>query len=431
MSWGALFRQEVIDAKRNDWLGTIMVALPLSRWLWTMLAISLATAILLFLFLGHYTRRESANGQLVPSAGLLSLTTINSGTMTQVYVHDGQRVHQGEVLAEISSDLYSAAMGGSHAIVSHQLEGQRDTLQADLDTQRVVSSQLRNTLRDKVIYLHRQITQMGVQIAMQKQQVESNEYIINRVKPLIPKGYISALQVEQYKQNLLSAQAQYQALTRQELVLRQQADTAEEQLLENPLDARTQHNNTVRKLAEINQSLAQNEMQRAVVLRAPCDGIVSSVLFKSGQMITGGQSVVTLLPKGSILQAQLLVPSRAVGFITQGSQVVLRYQAFPYQKFGLHFGHVVEISRSALTDAEVSALTGQRENAKQISEGPLYRVQVALDNQAVLAYGQMEPLRPGMALDADIMMERRTLFEWIFEPLFGIAHHLVSGGEHG
>jgi membrane protease YdiL (CAAX protease family) len=68
-----LFRQEVIDTTRSQWLGSIIVAAPLSRWLLTALAVALAAAILLFLVFGHYTRRETVVGQLVPSGGLLNI----------------------------------------------------------------------------------------------------------------------------------------------------------------------------------------------------------------------------------------------------------------------------------------------------------------------------------------------------------------------
>ena len=72
MSQG-LFRQEAVDAQRREWLGSILVAAPLSRWLLTALALSLAAAIVLFLCLGHYTSRATVTGQLVPSAGLLNI----------------------------------------------------------------------------------------------------------------------------------------------------------------------------------------------------------------------------------------------------------------------------------------------------------------------------------------------------------------------
>lgn len=62
---------------------------------------------------------------------------------------------------------------------------------------------------------------------------------------------------------------------------------------------------------------------------------------------------------------------------------------------------------------------------------PLYRVQVKLDRQFVLAYGKDEPVKPGMALQADVLMDRRSLLEWVFEPLYGMAHHLMGGPAHG
>lgn len=142
-------------------------------------------------------------------------------------------------------------------------------------------------------------------------------------------------------------------------------------------------------------------------------------------MVGAGQSLLSILPAGSALQAQLLVPSRAIGFIEPGSRVVMRYQAFAYQKFGQQYGRVADISRSALTPAEVEALVGQQPRE------PVYRVKVTLDSQRVLAYGHPEPVRPGMALDADILMERRRLIEWVFEPLYGAVHRLAGGSEHG
>ena len=135
MSQG-LFRQEVIDAKRGEWLGSIIVAAPLSRWLLTALALALAIAILLFLFLGHYTPRETVTGQLVPSAGLLNIAAPSAGTVARVQVGDGQVVKAGDVLLKLSSEQDSAALGDTHALVGKQLDIQRSRLQADLVNQK-------------------------------------------------------------------------------------------------------------------------------------------------------------------------------------------------------------------------------------------------------------------------------------------------------
>ncbi|CAM5627148.1 hypothetical protein [Rhodanobacter lindaniclasticus] len=74
-----LFRQEVIEAKRGEWLGSIIVTTPLSRWGLTALALILAAAILLFLLFGHYTRRETVIGQLLPDTGVLTVAAPGVG----------------------------------------------------------------------------------------------------------------------------------------------------------------------------------------------------------------------------------------------------------------------------------------------------------------------------------------------------------------
>jgi membrane fusion protein len=105
----------------------------------------------------------------------------------------------------------------------------------------------------------------------------------------------------------------------------------------------------------------------------------------------------------------------------------MRYQAFAYQKFGQQYGHITDISRSALSPGELAVLVGQSSRQAE----PMYRVRVKLDSQNVLAYGKQQPVKPGMALNADILMDRRRLIEWVFEPLYGMAHHLAGGADRG
>ncbi|WP_449424114.1 HlyD family efflux transporter periplasmic adaptor subunit [Rhodanobacter lindaniclasticus] len=60
-------------------------------------------------------------------------------------------------------------------------------------------------------------------------------------------------------------------------------------------------NDTERQLAALAQSIAQNEQQRAIVLRAPRAGVVSTVLLKPGQMVSAGQPLLSILPAGSLM----------------------------------------------------------------------------------------------------------------------------------
>lgn len=152
-----LFRQEVMEARRGEWLGSIIVAAPLSRWLLTVLALVLAIAIVLLLCFGEYTRRETVSGQLVPRAGLLNVAAPSVGTITRLHVHNGQQVQAGEALLELSSRQDSAMLGDTHALVARQLEIQRAGLRADLINQKQLSAQQADALRAKVGLLRAQL----------------------------------------------------------------------------------------------------------------------------------------------------------------------------------------------------------------------------------------------------------------------------------
>jgi multidrug efflux pump subunit AcrA (membrane-fusion protein) len=152
-------------------------------------------------------------------------------------------------------------------------------------------------------------------------------------------------------------------------------------------------------------------------VRALQDGTVGAVLAEPGQSVAAPAALATLIPAGSVLQAQLFVPSRAIGFIEPGQAVRLRFEAYPYQKFGHRTGRVMQVSRAPLAGPELATLAGASSGAE-----PLFRITVAIDAgegaQASL------PLTAGMRLAADLMLDRRRLIEWLFEPLLGLEDRL-------
>ena len=86
-----LFRDEVLKARRTRWLGGISLAQPLRLWILTGLAVMAASAIVLFVTLGTYTRRSTVTGQLVPTKGLATVVAPASGVVTRMDVAEGGR----------------------------------------------------------------------------------------------------------------------------------------------------------------------------------------------------------------------------------------------------------------------------------------------------------------------------------------------------
>ena len=416
----SLFRPEALEAQRRAALGRIQVNTPLAHWAISGFVVAFIGVLLVFLCLGHYTRRATVAGTLVPSAGLLTLSAASVGRVMRVDVHEGQHVARGQVLAEFDNPLDSAALGNTQAFITAQLQRERTGLRQDLGTQQALAASQAQTLRAAIASLRAQVTQIRGQLVLQRQEATSMQQLLTRITPLARKGDISDFDLQQQQANALNAQLQVKVLHRQLLSTQQQLAQSEQQLAQIPLNLAAQQTATHDKLAEIEQALANNEAQRAWVLRAPRAGVVSTLLLKPGQAVTAGQSLLAVLPAGSTLEAQLLVPSQAIGFVRSGQRVVLRYQAFPYQKFGLHEGIVTQVSRSALSPQEVSGLMGQHVTV------PLYRVMVRLGQQTVNAYGKPVGLLPGMALHADILLDRRRLIDWVLEPLYGFGRRFMG-----
>ncbi|HKX94890.1 MAG TPA: HlyD family efflux transporter periplasmic adaptor subunit, partial [Methylibium sp.] len=165
-----------------------------------------------------------------------------------------------------------------------------------------------------------------------------------------------------------------------------------------------------------------------LVVHAPVDGVVSAVLAQPGQTVTPAAALASLVPAGSQLQAHLYAPSSALGFVRTDQPVLLRYQAYPYQKFGQQSGRVLQVARTPLQATELAGvpLAGVSSTASTVSAEPLYRITVALQRQDVAAYGQAQPLAAGMQLEADVQLDRRRLIEWLFEPLLGLGDRVAG-----
>jgi membrane fusion protein len=144
-------------------------------------------------------------------------------------------------------------------------------------------------------------------------------------------------------------------------------------------------------------------------VRAPIAGRVSTLQAAVGRAVDTRQPQLSVLPRNGGLEAELFVPTQAIGFVRPGQDVRILFDAFPYQRFGTYGGRVVRVAKTMLTSADVSAPVSLQQ--------PAYKVTVQLDRQDVTAFGERVPLQPDMLLKADILLDRRPLLTWLLDPL--------------
>jgi membrane fusion protein len=233
---------------------------------------------------------------------------------------------------------------------------------------------------------------------------------------LLTEHFVAEATVQQKQEDLIEQRKQLAQTQRSITSLLRELDAAQIELASSGLKRSNNAAAIDRQISELAQQLTEGDTRRSVVLTAPADGTVTTILAEPGQAATPSNPLLSILPTGAQLQAQLLVPTRAAGFIKTGQQVALRYQAFPYQRFGHYLGEVVAVGRTVIQSNEAALpLTVQE---------PVYRVTVRLPSQQVRAYGQPLPLQAGMLIDADIRIDRRRLIEWVFDPLLAVGGRL-------
>ncbi len=415
----SLFRPEVLQARRQSWLGGISLAQPPGLWMLAGATVLAAGAIILFLAVGEYTQRSRVTGQLVPDLGLATVVAPTSGVVERLYLQEGDRVESGKALALVAVPRSTASGNDAQGSILEGIGKRRESIQAtDRSEEDMAAAQMLG-YRQQLAAARRELVQTEAQAATRGQQVALARETLGRYRTLGQQQYLSEVQVRQQQQALLEQVTAQQDLQRQASTMRRQIAQIEQSLRELPAQRSAQEAATGRDLALLEQERIQNEASGRLLVKAPVGGMLASRLIEPGQAVQLGQPLMSVLPAGSKLQAQLFVPSRAIGFIEPGDRVLLRYQAYPYQKFGHHDGVVARISRSALSAGELNALVG----SAQASE-PYYRVLVDIRQQSITAYGRPEPLRPGMLVDADILGEHRKLYEWVLEPLYSLTGRL-------
>ncbi|PWW07081.1 HlyD family secretion protein [Mangrovibacter plantisponsor] len=410
-----LFRQQAIDNNRAKSIGSVVLYTPPWRWLVITFVGVIAIALVSLLTFGSYTKRESAKGTLVPQNGVMDIVATNGGTVTELLVKEGQQIRQGDNVASVSSEV-STSLGKTREEISHQLHAQQQVLKDELNNLDALNISTLQGLSDRIALLKEQVAQLQLIHRQRRTQTGIEQQKLNKLQALRREGYASNSQIEQQDSTRLESVVRMQDVSRQLLELRQQLAELEQQKIEQPINYLKQKNDISQKLADVAQSLLENESRRATLLTAPADSVVGSVLVKKGQMVTAGQTLASLLPSKGKLQARVMLSSRAVGFIKTGQRVVLRYESFPYQKFGQQYGRVIEVSETALTPKDVASVTGDNQAQEQF-----YQVKIALDKQSINAYGDDYRLHPGSALDADFIVDKRRLYQWVLEPLYALG----------
>ena len=414
----SLFRREVSQT-RSVFFGPATLHQPLSIFALTVLYVLIAFGSSIYLFTAKLPRIEKVQGWIVPKAGMAQVFATKGGHASSVDVELGQDVAAGTPLATF--DLESRSSNGSQI---PRERAQINTRIAELHLQLQASerrSQLElERLKERVSADNNDLQLLRIKHEISIKQLGLAQDELARSERLKAAGFISGADLDKRAQAALSQELVVKE-TEQQIALRAaNAFDSESARKSGPESAAVEASQIRAAITSLEQALVELDMQTSNVLYAPISGRVAYLNLRVGDSVAPNIPVVIIAPKGSKLEAQLLIPTRSAGFIKKGQHVHLIIDAYSFQKYGAIEGIIDDISTSSI-------LAGQFVSPIDTKES-VYRATVVLpglEDGSRMADGLN--IRSGMIASADITVESRTFVKWMMDPILSAAKRLHQG----
>lgn len=407
-----LFRQQVVDEKKKRVIGQPLTRPPAALRVMVILLISIFVTASLFLVCGTYSRRERISGILVPNQGAVKVVAKRSGTVSSIHVQDGDEVTDNAPLFTLSNDKTLGSGEAAHHDVLSGLEGLASNLRVRLDGLPVRKAQDSLDIKAELEKIALQLNTLRSQKLISQKRLAIQKDRRQRATTLADERLISKDAYQELSDAVLQAQSHEHEAEQAILAAEGRKRELESKGLRLDVVYKEAEGALLQQLAATQERIATLNLDQSQVLVAPVSGRITSLQAYVGLNVDSSKPLAIILPEGSELEAHLFVPTRAIGFLKVGQKVLLHYEAFPSQKYGVQAAFIENVSRSALNPSEVSEVDlGSTQEA-------YYRVKARLDKKSIQAFGQEIALQSGMKLTADIILERRSLLEWILEPLY-------------
>jgi hemolysin D len=417
---------------------------------------SLIAAAVLWASLSHIDMVAVASGKVVPLGQVKVVQPLETSAIRAIRIDDGDHVQAGELLVEldptdIRADLdqlqYDAHQAALDAEVARLLLT-RDVY-ADFHAPQGVDAVLAEANHSQATSEIRkhlaQIAGLHADMAQRRAAAETAQVQIARADATIPiieekhatakglyeKKYGARPPVLDAEQALIDKKAEHDAAlasSRQSAAelasLQAKLSEIEAGYLADGSDRRTK---ALQKLAGLTQQIAkarQRESYRKLV--SPVAGTVQGVkIHTPGAVVTTADTLMTIVPDGTGIEAEALVENKDVGFVREGQEVEIKLDAFPFTRYGLIKGRVRKLGRDAATPQQAANATGSNPaSAAGANPGAAppgadlsYPAKVTLDQDYVLVDGKREPIRPGMRVAAEIKTGDRRVIEYLLSPV--------------
>lgn len=418
--------EEIVETPAAP-LGALVV------WLVTLLLI----VALAWSYFGRIDIVAVANGKISTEGSTKIIQPAVSGVVTNINVHEGQRVKKGETLlaldkttaekdvATVNQSLNTArverdilrrlAVGGNtdEIINNADLPDETKAMLRQFASSQTALSAARQQAASGMISNYQQQLQFNQQA---KNQLETNAQNLKNRKAEIEKQLPSANPVDKLRlqnelsnidQRITSADSavlgQNQQLLQSQSALTQAQNQSQTQIAETNSAFSNQIIAAEKRIIELENNLVKaKQILAQTTITAPADGTVLSLTVKTiGGVVNAGQQLVQIVPEKVPLYVDAALDNQDVGFVKPGQRVVVKVATYPFQRYGYLEGIVENISPDAIQDDK---------------KGLIYKAKIKLNDDKSSKQNQLK-LLPGMNISAEITTGQRRIIEFFLDPL--------------
>ncbi|MEZ9722428.1 HlyD family efflux transporter periplasmic adaptor subunit [Vibrio splendidus] len=411
-----LYRPEFFEAQKQTNEGAILLNNSFNQNIYLLLSMLVFIAVVAFITMGEYTRRETLVGLVSPLGGMVKVQANDSGYVEKLFVKEGDRVESLTPLYEIKTERFDESGIGVKKRILASLESQYQLIieRRQQEEERVDFE--RQALVEDIVRLDIETNILRNVLNLSKNELALTKELVNKQKVLLKNNFISELDYQKQQLDLISKQSQVETHNLNLQRLQREKQSLVTNLNNLDINLSISLKDLDRQLEAMTQSKVEFLYQSDSQVRSPIKGIVASILAEEGHSVVNDQPLLILVPESEKAFVELYAPSRSIGFMKVGQKVRLRFDAFPYEKFGVQTGMITSVSKSSVAPEMIA----NRRLIKNNEVEGLYQIKVELSKPTITVYGREESLVSGMTVVGDIELDTRKIYEWILEPLYTI-----------
>ena len=426
MENNGLFRQEAINYQKAKWMGKALLIKGCSAWLVFLLSIIFIIVLILAVIFGTYTRRINVPGEITTQPRAINLFSTQQGFIINSHVKVGDKVKKGDPIYELDVSQ-TTQLGNVTQKTIESINNQIKNISEIIETLKENKQITLNALKQQIDEYNK-FHQDSLLLVKNAEKGMSEMYeSMQNYADYQKKGLINNEQFNNQRYLYYQQQNSYQFL--------------QNQIIQENLSIIQLNSELVTKIADFDNKISEyqfqlNALQRqltevnakgTLIISAPSDGRIESLSVTDGQMVKTDDSLAQLIPANTDSYYLVLwAPNESVPYISVNDKINIRYEAYPYQKFGQFSGKIMSISKVPASSQEMSTYSSSPLSQNNVNYQAYYKVMVSLDKQQMAKFNNKIKLTNGMKADITLFLEKRPIYQWMLSPFYDIQKSITG-----